>query len=337
LENTNKKLLEVNNLKTYFYQEDGIVKAVDDISFHIDKGETIGIVGESGCGKSITSLSVLRLVPRNKGKIAGGTIKYYIDGENPIDITALDPRGTEVRKIRGKEIAMIFQEPMTSLHPVFTVGNQIIEVVRLQLGMTKKEARERAIEMLRLVGIASPEQRVDNYPHELSGGMRQRVMIAMALSCDPNLLIADEPTTALDVTIEAQILDLMQDLQNRIGMAIMFITHDLQVIGEMSDRVNVMYAGKIVETGTIDDIYHNSKHPYTQGLLKSIPQIGEKKRLVPIKGTVPNTVDLPSSCYFAPRCEFAMEICHKKEPPDFKVGSEQIAKCWLHKSREEVS
>ena len=332
-----KKLLEVTNLQTYFHTEEGVVKAVDDVSFYINKGETLGIVGESGCGKSITSLSIIQLVPKPRGKIEGGKIKYYKDSENPIDITSLDPHGNKIRSIRGNEIAMIFQEPMTSLNPVYTVGEQIMEAVRLHQGANKEEARERAIEMLQLVGISAPKQRVDSYPHELSGGMRQRVMIAMALSCNPSLLIADEPTTALDVTIEAQILDLMQELQNEFNMAIMFITHDLEVIGEMSDRVNVMYAGKIVEKANIDDIFYNNKHPYTQGLLKSIPQIGKKKRLIPIEGSVPSLGNLPDGCYFAPRCPHAMEICQQKEPPAFQIGPERDAKCWLYQTKEEAS
>lgn len=331
------KLLEVNNLKTYFYHEEGIVKAVDDISFHIDQGETLGVVGESGCGKSVTSLSIMNLVPKPRGKIEGGEILYYKTPDNPIEITSLDPHGQTIRSLRGNEIAMIFQEPMTSLNPVYTVGEQIMEAVRLHQGSNKHEAREKAIEMLELVGISAPGKRVDAYPHELSGGMRQRVMIAMSLSCNPNLLIADEPTTALDVTIEAQILELMEELQQKMGMAIMFITHDLEVIGEMSDRVIVMYTGKIVEKANIDDIFYNNKHPYTQGLLKSIPTIGKKKKLVPIEGTVPNLNNLPQGCYFAPRCPEAMDICKRKEPPMFRMNTNQEVKCWLYDIREEAS
>ncbi|MFW6269068.1 MAG: ABC transporter ATP-binding protein [Bacillota bacterium] len=334
-----EKLLEVENLKTYFYHEEGVVKAVDGVSFDIKRGETLGVVGESGCGKSVTSLSVMQLVPQPRGQIEGGKIYYHKDKSgSPIDITALNPRGKEIRNLRGNEMAMIFQEPMTSLNPVYTVGEQIMEAVRLHQGATKNQARERAIEMLDLVGIGSPSQRVDEYPHELSGGMRQRVMIAMALSCNPNLLIADEPTTALDVTIEAQILDLMEDLQDEFNMAIMFITHDLEVIGEMSDRVIVMYTGKIVEKAPIDEIFYNNKHPYTQGLLKSIPQIGVKKRLVPIEGSVPDLKHLPQGCYFAPRCPEAMDKCMQEEPPTFAISDIQQAKCWLYEERkEEVS
>lgn len=333
---SNEKLIEVENLRTYFYHEEGIAKAVDDISFHIDKGETLGVVGESGCGKSVTSLSIMQLVPQPRGKIEGGKITYYKEGEDPIDITSLEPHGRKIRSIRGNEIAMIFQEPMTSLNPVYTVGEQIMEAVRLHQGADKAQARERAIEMLELVGISAPRQRVDSYPHELSGGMRQRVMIGMALSCDPNMLIADEPTTALDVTIEAQILELMQGLQDDFNMSIMFITHDLEVIGEMSERVIVMYAGKVMERANIDDIFHNNKHPYTRGLLTSIPQIGVKKRLIPIEGSVPNMHNLPTGCYFAPRCPEAMSICREKEPPTFQIGPEQEAKCWLYEEKEEA-
>ena len=333
----NNKLLEVKDLQTYFYTEEGIVKAVDGVSFNIEQGETLGVVGESGCGKSITSLSLIQLVPKPRGKIVGGDITYYFKNNKSVKITELSPHGEKIRKIRGKEIAMIFQEPMTSLNPVYTIGEQIMEAVRLHQDKDKDEARERAIEMLNLVGIAAPTQRVDEYPHQLSGGMRQRVMIAMALSCDPSLLIADEPTTALDVTIEAQILDLMKELQEKMNMAIMFITHDLEVIGEMSDRVIVMYAGKIVERATIDDIFYNNKHPYTRGLLNSIPQIGRKKRLIPIDGSVPSLRNLPGGCYFAPRCPEAMEICTRQEPPTFDLEDDQEVKCWLYQQKEVAS
>lgn len=324
-------LLDVKNLKTYFNTEGGIVKAVDNISFKINKGETLGVVGESGCGKSITSLSLMQLVPQPKGNIVDGEILYY--GRNHsdgIDIASLDPRGKLIRSIRGNEIAMIFQEPMTSLNPVYTVGEQIMEVLRLHQDKNKIEAREKAIEMLELVGISAPRKRVDAYPHELSGGMRQRIMIAMALSCNPSLLIADEPTTALDVTIEAQILELIENLQQKLNMSIMFISHDLEVIGEVSDKVIVMYAGKIVEKALIDDIFHNSKHPYTQGLLNSIPTIGKKKKLIPIDGSVPSLLDLPQGCYFAERCPKEMDKCSKKEPPTFEINESHSVKCWLY-------
>ncbi len=321
-------LIEVRNLRTYFDSKDGPIKAVDNVSFEIDCGETLGVVGESGCGKSITSLSLMNLVPQPKGKIRGGTINYS-GGDEVIDITALNRHSSEMRDLRGNELAMIFQEPMTSLNPVYTIGSQIMEAIRLHQDVSKKEARQRAIEMIAKVGIPAPETRVDEYPYELSGGMRQRAMIAMALSCNPNFLIADEPTTALDVTIEAQILDLMQDLQDEFNTAIMFITHDLDVIGEIADRIMVMYTGKVVETGTVEDIFYNPKHPYTQGLLKSIPKVGRNKRLTPIEGTVPDLNHLPTGCYFAPRCSEAMAKCRNEMPPIFKLSEDHSTRCWL--------
>ncbi|MFW6271279.1 MAG: ABC transporter ATP-binding protein [Bacillota bacterium] len=330
-----ENLLEVKNLRSYFYTDDGIIKAVDDISFTVKKGETLGIVGESGCGKSVTSLSIMRLLPNPKGRIEGGKIKYFSEAEE-IDITALNPHGGKIRSLRGNEMAMIFQEPMTSLNPLYTVGSQIMEAINLHQKLDKGTARKRAIDILEKVGISAPAKRVDAYPHQLSGGMRQRAMIAMALSCNPNFLIADEPTTALDVTIEAQILNLMRGLQDEFNMSIMIITHDLGVIGEMADRVVVMYTGKIVEQAPVDDIFYNPKHPYTKGLLKSIPKIGNKARLSPIKGSVPNLLLLPEGCYFEPRCEYAMDVCRKKEPPMFKISKEQSAKCWLYEDREEI-
>ncbi len=335
MENMSSKdsILEVNNLKTYFYHEEGIVRAVDDISFDIKKGETVGIVGESGCGKSVTSLSIMRLVPQPRGKIEGGEIYFKNKDSEIIDLISLDPKGKEIRKIRGNEIAMIFQEPMTSLTPVYTVGDQIMEALKLHQNMNNNQAREKTVQLLDLVGIGSPEQRVDDYPHSLSGGQRQRVMIAMALSCNPNLLIADEPTTALDVTIEAQILDLMDDLQDEFNMSIMFITHDLEVIGEMAERVVVMYTGTIVEKATIDDIFYNQKHPYTSGLLNSIPKIGIRKRLTPITGSVPDLKHLPEGCYFEPRCPEAMDICRSQRPPQFSIKKDQTAKCWLYQEK----
>lgn len=332
-----EKLLEVTNLKTYFHTEEGVIKAVDDVSFDVRKGETLGVVGESGCGKSITSLSIMQLVPRPRGRIEGGHVYYYPKGsKHPIDIVSLDPHGPKMRSIRGNEIAMIFQEPMTSLNPVFTVGSQIVEAIRLHQKVDRQKARERAIEMLAHVGIPAAQQRVDEYPHQLSGGMRQRVMIAMALSCYPNFLIADEPTTALDVTIEAQILELLKDLQQKFGMSIMIITHDLGVISEMADRVIVMYTGKVVERASTDDLFYNPQHPYTRGLLKSIPRIGSKDMLVPIEGSVPNLLHLPEGCHFASRCPEAAPVCTRKEPPTFQVGAEHFSKCWIHENAEEV-
>jgi len=324
-------LLEVKNLKTYFQTEDGLIKAVDDVSFSISRGKTLGVVGESGCGKSVTSMSIMRLIPRPKGIEAGGSIYYYREkDQDPINITALEPYSSEMRRIRGNEIAMIFQEPMTSLNPVYTIGDQIVEAVTLHQGVSKEEARERAIEMLRKVGISAPEQRVNSFPFELSGGMRQRAMIAMSLSCNPTLLIADEPTTALDVTIEAQILKVIRNLQEDLGMSVMFITHDLGVIGEMADQVIVMYTGKIIEKASTDDIFYNPKHPYTKGLLNSIPKIGVKKKLIPIKGSVPNLLTLSKGCYFAPRCEQAMDICRRKEPVMSEIDEGHSVKCWLY-------
>jgi oligopeptide/dipeptide ABC transporter ATP-binding protein len=303
------------------------------VSFSIARQETLGVVGESGCGKSVTGLSILALVPMPPGKIVEGEILYYRDG-NVIDITKLNPKGKEIRSIRGNEIAMIFQEPMTSLNPVYTIGNQIMEAIILHQKVNKKEARARAIEMLHQVGIPSPEQRVDEYPHQLSGGMRQRAMIAMALSCNPSLLIADEPTTALDVTIQAQILDLVRSLQDRYRMAVMWITHNLGVVAELADNMVVMYMGKVVEQSDVRSAFHDPKHPYTQGLLHSIPSLAKRKeRLEPIKGVVPDPYDLPPGCVFSPRCPHVMEICEKEEPPSLEVVEGHYAKCWLYAER----
>ena len=295
-------LIELEGLRTYFYTEDGVVKAVDGVSFAIEPERTLGVVGESGCGKSVTALSIMGLVPMPPGKITGGRILLYRNGTS-LDLTQLNPKGREYRSIRGKEIAMIFQEPMTSLNPVFTVGYQIMEAIMLHQRVSKKEARRKAIEMLRQVGIPMPEQRVDEYPHQLSGGMRQRAMIAMALSCNPSLLIADEPTTALDVTIQAQVLDLMRELQRSFHTAIMLITHDLGVVAEMCEEVVVMYLGKVVEHAPVRPLFHEPKHPYTQGLLQSIPSLASKReRLEPIKGVVPDPLEAPPGCPFNPRC-----------------------------------
>ncbi len=323
-------LIELNDLKTYFYTEDGVVKAVDGVSFSIDKQQTLGVVGESGCGKSVTALSVMGLVPIPPGRIEGGEIIYHRNGGS-LDLTQLKPKGQQMRSIRGNEIAMIFQEPMTSLNPVFSIGNQIMEAITLHQDVGKNEARSIAIQMLEEVGIPLPEQRVDEYPHQLSGGMRQRAMIAMALSCNPTMLIADEPTTALDVTIQAQILELMGDLQDEFDTSIMFITHDLGVIAEITNYVVVMYLGKIVESGEVHEIYHNPTMPYTQGLMESIPSLDiDKGRLEPIKGVVPDPYEIPEGCPFNNRCPHVMDICREKDPPLEEVSAGHRSSCWLH-------
>jgi len=316
------KLIDVNNLKTYFHTEEGTVKAVDGVSFEIYPGETLGVVGESGCGKSVTSLSIMRLIESPPGKIEEGEILF-----NGKDLTKLSQG--QMRKIRGNDISMIFQEPMTSLNPVYTVGDQIMEAILIHKNVNKKQAREEAINMLRKVGIPLPEQRVDEYPHQLSGGMRQRIMIAMALSCDPQLLIADEPTTALDVTIQAQILELMNSLKAQFGMAIMMITHDLGVIAEVSDRVAVMYAGKIVEYTDVKTLYADPKHPYTWGLMHSIPHIEKDlDRLEAIPGNVPNPLDFPDGCKYNTRCPFATDKCRVDEPDIEEVEEGHYSACW---------
>lgn len=315
------KLLEVKDLKTYFYTDDGVVKAVDGVNFSVEAGKTIGIVGESGCGKSITAMSILRLIPDPPGKIVNGEIIF--EGE---DLTKVSDE--RIREIRGNNISMIFQEPMTSLNPVFTVGYQIGEVLMLHQKLNEEEARERAIEMISLVGIPNPERIVDEYPHQLSGGMRQRIMIAMALACQPKLLIADEPTTALDVTIQAQILELMNDLKNRLNTSIMLITHDLGVIAEMADHVIVMYSGKVVEDAPVLELFNNPKHPYTIGLMRSIPSlVQEGERLETIPGMVPNPLYLPKGCYFHPRCKFAIEECKHVQPELREIGPGHKAAC----------
>ena len=314
-----EKLLEVKNLKTYFYTDEGVVKSVDDVSFDVEKGKTLGIVGESGCGKSITSLSIMQLVETPPGKIVGGEIIYQ--GEN-----LLEKNKDQMRKIRGGEIAMIFQEPMTSLNPVFTVGKQIMEALRLHTDLDKEKAKERAIEMLKLVKIPLPEKRFNEYPHQLSGGMRQRVMIAMALSCNPKLLICDEPTTALDVTIQAQILDLINELKEKLGTSVMMITHDLGVIAEVADDVMVMYAGKVVEYGSADDIFESPKHPYTSGLMNCIPKLTDEDhtRLDVIKGMVPSFDQMPKGCAFCPRCSEAKDIFRERMPELMDVNGHKV-------------
>jgi peptide/nickel transport system ATP-binding protein/oligopeptide transport system ATP-binding protein len=323
-------LIEVRGLKTYFHTEYGVVRAVDGVDFTIEPEKTLGVVGESGCGKTVTARSIMALIQMPPGKIEAGEILYHRNG-NVIDLTKLDPKGPEMRSIRGNEIAMIFQEPMTSLNPVYTIGNQIMEAIMLHQRLSKKEARNKAIEMLYAAGIPVPEQRIDEYPHQLSGGMRQRAMIAMALSCNPSLLIADEPTTALDVTIQAQVLGLMNNLRTEFKTAILFITHNLGVIAKMADDVVVMYLGKIVEGASVRNIFHDPKHPYTQGLMNSIPSLATtgKERLVPIKGIVPDPFEVPQGCGFEPRCPHAMEICKTQIPPLKEVAPGHVAACWL--------
>ncbi len=326
--NNHSHLLQVQELKTYFYTFEGVARAVDDVSFYLDKGETLGVVGESGCGKTVTALSVMRLIPEPPGKIVHGKILF--DGVNLPDLTM-----RQMRAIRGKRISMIFQEPMASLNPVFTIGDQISEMFVLHQRLGKKESWERAVEMLRMVQIPSPEKRVHEYPHQLSGGMQQRAMIAMALSCNPEILIADEPSTALDVTIQAQIIDLMMQLKKDFDAAIMLITHDLGVIAEIAQRIVVMYAGKVVEEGQILAIFEDPRHPYTRGLLKSIPKLGERsrygrQRLKEIAGIVPSLYELPPGCSFYPRCPEAMAICQEKAPELTELGGGHRVRCWLY-------
>ena len=331
---THPYIVKVAGLKTYFRTLDGIVRAVDGVSLEIKPGETLGLVGESGCGKSVTAFSILRLLPKTSRIVAG---EIYFDrgnGDPLIDLTTVDPNGDLIRSIRGNEIAMIFQEPLTSLSPVHTVGSQIAEAVELHQNVSQEEAAEKAIYMLEEVGIAMPRQRYDEYPHQFSGGMRQRAMIAMALSCNPALLIADEPTTALDVTIQAQILELMKALQKEFGMAILMITHNLGVIAEMSDRVAVMYMGRIVESGDACTIFHRPLHPYTVGLMRSIPHLGRrvKARLTPIPGSVPDPYSVPSGCAFLPRCPVPKtDACrHAEETPLVEVEPGHYVRCPLY-------
>ena len=319
------ELLRVDNLQTHFRTRDGIVKAVDGVSFSVEAGHTVGLVGESGCGKSVTALSIMRLVS-HPGFIAGGGITFQ--GQDILELEEDD-----MRTVRGGQIAMIFQEPMTSLNPVYTVGDQVAEAIQLHLKVDRKEAWDRAIEMFRRVRIPSPERRVSDYPHHMSGGMRQRVMIAMALSTNPKLLIADEPTTALDVTIQAQILDLIRDLQQDFGMSVILITHDLGVVAQTCETVNVMYAGQVVEHASVRQIFRSPQHPYTEGLLRSIPRLGmtQAAKLAVIKGVVPSPLNWPHGCRFAARCEYRFEKCD--EPPDlFPVGEGQVSRCWLNES-----
>ena len=317
-------MLEVRDLRTSFFTPAGEVKAVNGISFDLESGKVLGIVGESGSGKSVTAYSILQILT-HPGRIVGGSIKFK--GE---ELVGCAPE--TIRKIRGNKISIIFQDPMTSLNPVYTIGNQLMEAIILHTGRNKEEAKARAAEMLTLVGINEPEKRLTQYPYELSGGMRQRVMIAMALACEPDILIADEPTTALDVTIQAQILELMQDLQKKLGMAIIMITHDLGVIASLCDEVIVMYAGSVCERGTADAIFYRPKHEYTKGLLRSIPNIDndEHERLIPISGTPIDLLNMPKGCAFAPRCENAMKVCLSQKPQEVRVGCDHLSACWMN-------
>jgi peptide/nickel transport system ATP-binding protein len=324
-------LLDVQNLKTYFYTEDGVVKAVDGVDFYVNEGEVLGLVGESGCGKSVTSLSVMRLVS-SPGKIESGQV--FFEGRDLMNFNK-----EEMVEVRGDRISMIFQQPQTSLNPVFRVGDQIVEVFQIHSKMDKKEAWDKAVDLLKLVGIPDAERKARAYPHEMSGGQAQRVMIAMALALNPKLLIADEPTTALDVTIQAQILDLMRHLRSQVNTAVILITHDLGVIAEMADRVAVMYAGRIVEQASVDAIFDGPYHPYTQGLIASVPVLGQiKEELDTIPGNVPNLVDLPPGCRFASRCEarekFGLTVCFEKDPDLIPVGSGHQVRCWLYQENE---
>ena len=316
-------LLEVNNLRTSFFTDAGEVKAVDGVSFTLDHGKVLGIVGESGSGKSVTAYSIMQILAPT-GKIVGGSVK--LDGQ---ELVGADEK--VMRSVRGNRVSIIFQDPMTSLNPTYTVGHQLMEAILLHTKRNRREAKERALEMLRLVNVNEPEKRLRQYPYELSGGMRQRVMIAMALACEPDILIADEPTTALDVTIQAQILELMQDLQKRLGMAIIMITHDLGVVAQMCDEIVVMYAGSICEQGTADEIFYNPHHEYTKGLIRSIPTAANNgQRLQPITGTPIDLLNMPKGCPFAPRCEAALKICLEKRPERMVINSDHYATCWMN-------
>jgi oligopeptide transport system ATP-binding protein len=317
------KLLEVRDLETRFFTQEGVVKAVNGVDYDLNEGETLGIVGESGCGKSVSVLSMMRLIPSPPGRITGGEVR--LEGRNLLDMDA-----DEIRHVRGNRIAMIFQDPMTSLNPVLTIGRQVGEALEVHMGMDKTQARKRSVELLEMVGIPQADQRIRDYPHQFSGGMRQRVMIAMALSCNPQILIADEPTTALDVTIQAQIVELVKRLRDEIGMAVIWITHDLGVVAGLVDRVNVMYAGYIVETGPVKDIYGSPRHPYTIGLLGSLPRLDASmhEKLVSIEGLPPDLIAAPPGCPFAPRCDYAVDRCLTENPMLEQVGLDHRAACW---------
>jgi oligopeptide transport system ATP-binding protein len=317
-------LLQVKDLRTHFFTDEGVVRAVDGISYDVEEGETMGLVGESGCGKSVSALSILRLIPNPPGKIVGGEV--WFDGRDLLKVNE-----EEIRHVRGNRIAMIFQEPMTSLNPVLTIGRQITEALELHLKMNRSAANHRAVELLELVGIPEAHTRLKDYPHQFSGGMRQRVMIAMALSCNPKLLLADEPTTALDVTIQAQILEILARLSSEFKTAVIIITHNLGVVARYADRVNVMYAGKIVESGSAREIYGRPRHPYTLGLLRSVPRLDEARRdkLVPIEGLPPDLANIPPGCSFYPRCSYRIDRCRAEEPPLMLVDAKHYAACWV--------
>jgi len=331
-ENTGRKtVLQVKNLKTHFKTDDGIVKAVDGVSFDLGEGETLGIVGESGCGKSVTNLSLMKLIPSPPGRIVDGQVLF--EGEDILTFPEAN-----MRRIRGNKISMIFQDPMTSLNPFLRISTQMVETLMLHQHMSKTAAKKKAIEMLKLVGIPAPEKRIENYPHQFSGGMRQRVMIAMALSCNAKVLIADEPTTALDVTIQAQILEIIKDLADKFGTSVIMITHDLGVVAGMCDNVCVMYAGRIVEKGATEKLFHTPMHPYTVGLIQSVPRMdksGDRQRLFSIEGQPPNLIDLPDCCPFHPRCDKAMDICRRKYPALTDMDDGRSVACWLYKDHDE--
>ena len=328
---TDKVILQIKGLKTYFHTDEGIVKAVDGVSYDLHAGEILGVVGESGSGKSVSSMSIMNLIPNPPGKIEAGEILFH-------EKNILDMNQKELEAVRGNKISMIFQDPMTSLNPFLRISKQMIETIQLHQGLNKKDARAKAIDMLRLAGIPAPEERIDSYPHQFSGGMRQRVMIAMGLSCNPEILIADEPTSALDVTIQAQILELMQDLSRRLGTSIILITHSLGVVAGMCDNLNVMYAGRIVERGKTEDIFANPKHPYTTGLIKSVPRLDKETKgsLYSIPGQPPNVIDLPSCCPFFPRCEHATSVCKKMYPPLIHFENNHSVSCWLYAKQTDI-
>jgi oligopeptide/dipeptide ABC transporter ATP-binding protein len=324
-------LIEVKGLKTHFFTDAGVAKAVDGVDFTIEPKETLALVGESGCGKTVTGRSIMGLVRNPPGRIVEGEILFHRP-EGTVDLAKLDPQGREMRKIRGGQISMIFQEPMTSLNPVFTIGNQITETIILHQKLSQAEARKCALDALIAVKMPAPEQRLNEYPHQLSGGMRQRVMIAMAISCNPLLLIADEPTTALDVTVQAQVLNVMNELRSTINTSILFVTHDLGVVAQMADKVAVMYLGRIVEFASVKELFRNPSHPYTRGLMKSIPSLIDTghTRLQPIEGTVPDLLEVPAGCGFASRCPHATDYCRREKPNLKDVGSNHTAACWLN-------